>query len=146
MIIPDANLLIYAHDEASPHHAGARAWWESALSGTEPVGLVWVVVLAFTRLLTHPTLSQNPLSIAEVRAMVEQWMASPAVRLIGLSEQALPRYFDLLEDADGGGNLSTDALIALHALEHSATIYSNDRDFDRFAGVKWINPLTQKRR
>lgn len=146
MIIPDANLLIYAHDEASPYHAKAKVWWENALSGTEPVGLVWVVVLAFTRLLTHPTLSENPLSIPEVRAMVEQWMASPAVRLIGLSDQALPRFFDLLESADGGGNLSTDALIALHALEHSAAVHTTDRDFDRFPGVKWHNPLTARRR
>ncbi len=142
MIIPDANLLIYAHDETSPHHARAKAWWESALSGQEPVGLVWVVVLAFTRLLTHPTLAQHPLSVTEVREMVEQWMESPGVRLLGLSEQALPRFFDLLEAADGGGNLSTDALIALHALEHSATVFSNDRDFDRFPGLKRINPLS----
>ena len=40
-----------------------------------------------------------------------------------------------------GGNLSTDALIAVHAREHSATIYSNDRDFDRFKGIKRVNPL-----
>lgn len=143
MIIPDANVLIYAHDAASPHHAKARAWWESALSGTEPVGLVWVVVLAFTRLLTHPMLSHNPLSIAEVRAMVDQWMSCPSVRILGVSEQALPRFFDLLEAADGGGNFSTDALIALHAMEHSATVFSNDRDFDRFPGVKRVNPLTE---
>lgn len=141
MIIPDANLLIYAHDEAAPHHAKARAWWEASVSGTEPVGLVWVVVLAFTRLLTHPTLSQNPLSVAEVREMVDQWIACPAVRILTLSENALTRYYDLLEAAGGGGNLSTDALIALHAMEHSATVFSNDRDFDRFPGIKWKNPL-----
>jgi len=40
-----------------------------------------------------------------------------------------------------GGNLATDALIALHAREHSAKIHSNDRDFDRFPGIKWVNPL-----
>lgn len=38
-------------------------------------------------------------------------------------------------------NLSTDALIALHALEHSATIYSNDLDFARFPGLHHVNPL-----
>jgi toxin-antitoxin system PIN domain toxin len=141
VIVPDANLLIYAHDEAAPQHAKARVWWESALSGTEPVGLVWVVVLAFTRLLTHPQLSRNPLSVAEVREIVGLWLACPHVRLLGLSEQALPRFFDLLAEAGGGGNLSTDALIALHAMEHSATVFSNDRDFDRFAGVKRVNPL-----
>jgi len=142
MIIPDANLLIYAHDEAAPQHARARHWWESALAGSEPVGLVWVVVLAFTRLLTHPHLSKSPLSIAEVREMVEHWVGCPQVRLLGLSENALPRIFDLLATAGSGGNLSTDALIALHAMEHSATVYSNDRDFDRFPGVKRVNPLS----
>lgn len=142
MIIPDANLLIYAHDEAAPRHAEAREWWETVLSETEPVGLVWVVVLAFTRLLTHPQLSQNPLSVSDVREMVTQWLDCPHVRLLSLSDEALPRFFDLLEEAGGGGNLSTDALIALHALEHSATVYSNDRDFERFAGLKRRNPLT----
>ena len=141
MIIPDANLLIYAHDEASPWHDKARAWWEAALSGTNPVGLPWVVVLAVTRLLTHPNICEHPLSPAQVRCIVEHWVSLPHVRIIHLSENALGRFFDLLEEAGMGGNLSTDALIALHALEHSATIASNDRDFDRFAGIKRINPL-----
>ena len=141
MIIPDANVLIYAHDEASPWHGKARPWWEAALSGSEPVGLPWVVVLAVTRLLTHPNVCENPLSPAEVRSLIEHWLSFPHVRVIPLSENALGRFFDLLEEAGLGGNLSTDALIALHALQHSATIASNDRDFDRFSGVKWINPL-----
>ena len=141
MIIPDANVLIYAHDEASPWHAKARPWWEAVLSGTEPVGIAWVVVLAVTRLLTHPNVCENPLSPACVRGLVEHWLSFPHVRIIHLSENALGRFFDLLEEAGTGGNLSTDALIALHALEHSATIASNDRDFDRFGGVKRINPV-----
>ena len=141
MIIPDANVLIYAHDEASPWHAKARPWWEAMLSGGESVGIAWVVVLAVTRLLTHPNVCENPLSPAQVRRIVEHWLSFPHVRIIHLSENALGRFFDLLEEAGTGGNLSTDALIALHALEHSATIASNDRDFDRFSGVRRINPL-----
>ncbi len=38
-------------------------------------------------------------------------------------------------------NLSTDALIAAHALEHGGVVCSNDRDFGRFKGLRWINPL-----
>ena len=141
MILPDANLLIFAHDSSAPQHATAKAWWESVLSGTEPVGIPWVVVLAFTRLMTHPQICRDPLSVEQVRGIVEKWVACRPVRVIQLSDEALPAFFDLLEAAGMGGNLSTDALIALHAREHSATVYSNDRDFDRFPGIRWINPL-----
>jgi toxin-antitoxin system PIN domain toxin len=141
MIIPDVNLLIYAHDEASPSHGKARQWWETALSGAKPIGIPWVVVLAVTRLLTHPSICENPLSPAQARVIVEHWVSFEHVRIIHLSEIALSRFFDLLEEAGTGGNLSTDALIAVHAFEHSAIIASNDRDFDRFAGIKRINPL-----
>jgi len=141
MIIPDVNLLIFAHDERARYHREAHAWWKEVLISPEPVGLPWVVILAFTRLMTHPSICENPLSIDDTRSMVMEWLRFPNVRVIHPSDQALARFFDLLESAGSGGNLSTDALIALHAMEHSATVYSNDGDFARFAGVKWKNPL-----
>ena len=141
MIIPDANLLIYAHDERSQFHPAARDWWQGALAGTEPIGLPWVVILAFVRLMTHPQICEEPLSVTQAGAVVNHWIQSPSLRIIQLSDRALPIFFDLLEDAGSGGNLSTDALIALHAREHSGIIYSNDRDFGRFKGIRTVNPL-----
>lgn len=141
MIIPDANLLIYAHDRKVPQHRRAKSWWEQTLSGTKAVGIPWVVVLAFTRVMTHPTICEQPLSIIQTRELVRAWFDADSVRLIQLSDHALSRFFDLLEQAGHGGNLSTDALIALHAFEYSGVIYSNDRDFDRFPGIQRINPL-----
>lgn len=145
MIIPDTNLLIYAYDETSPHHRAAKDWWEQALGGSEPIGIPWIVVLAFTRLMTHPHLCTNPLSVAEVAEIAATWMSSRCVRMIQVGENAPRRFFELLEEAGTGGNLSTDAFIALHAMEHSATLCSNDRDFDRFQGVKVLNPLSRPR-
>ena len=141
MIIPDANLLIYAHDSSCPQHGKARNWWQGALSGPETIGIPWVVVLAFTRLITHPQICTNPLAVGDVQAIVEGWIESSNVRIIQVSERALAAFFGLLEDAGMGGNLCTDALIALHAREHSAVVYSTDRDFDRFRGLRWVNPL-----
>jgi uncharacterized protein len=34
-----------------------------------------------------------------------------------------------------------DAALAAIAIEHGATLYSTDRDFARFAGLRCINPL-----
>ena len=141
MIIPDANLLIYAYDSTLPAHKKAKAWWELTLNQSEPVGIPWVVVLAFVRLMTHPRVTTNPLTITQARQYVQQWFEAAHVRLLYPSENTLRQFFDLLEAVELGGNLSTDALIAAHALENSAAIHSNDIDFKRFSGLKLVNPL-----
>ncbi|MCC5807020.1 MAG: PIN domain-containing protein [Opitutales bacterium] len=146
MIVPDANLLIYAYDERSAYHRKAKAWWASTLADGVPVGIPWVVILAFTRLTTHPQICENPLSVSEARGIVLGWLEYPHVRVLQLSERAPERFFDLLEEAGSGGNLATDAVIALHAMEHSAKVFSNDRDFDRFSGVRRVNPLDREGR
>jgi uncharacterized protein len=142
LIVPDTNLLIFAYDSTSPHHAAARAWWEDALSSDEPIGIPWVVVLAFTRLMTHPTICADPLSVEEVRHRVDQWFGQRHVRLLSPVATTMQTFYDLLTSAGLGGNLTTDALIAAHAREHDAVVYSNDFDFSRFPALKWKNPLT----
>ena len=62
MILPDANLLIYAVNRDAPHHRQARLWLERTLSGHESVGLAWIVVLAFLRITTHPRVFDRPLA------------------------------------------------------------------------------------
>jgi toxin-antitoxin system PIN domain toxin len=144
MLVPDVNLLIYAYDSRSPWHDRARSWWEVSLAESGTVGIPWVVVLAFTRLMTHPTLSENPMTVEEVRERVDGWLALPQTLLLVPREGTLRHMFDLLGGVGAGGNLSTDALIAAHALEHGGVVCSNDHDFGRFNGVRWINPLTEE--
>jgi toxin-antitoxin system PIN domain toxin len=141
MILPDVNLLVYAHDRTSPYHTKAREWWLNVLSGTEPIGLPWIVLLGFVRILTHPGICHQPLSVEDAREAAESWFQSPCLRILPMPSEGMDVFFDLLADAGMGGNLSTDAMIAMHARIHSGIIYSNDRDFDRFPGIKWINPL-----
>jgi uncharacterized protein len=141
VIVPDTNLLVYAHDLTAPEHAAARLWWEKCLSGAEPVGLPWVVILAFVRLMTHPTLSENPMSVERARQCVLSWLEQPVCRVLPGGPGAIDRFFDLLQRAGTGGNLCTDAMIAAVAEEYGGTVYSNDRDFDRFDGIRWKNPL-----
>ncbi len=141
MIVPDANLLIYAYDTLSPWHGASRRWWEGALSGAESVGIPWIVILGFVRLITHPMLLENPLTVEEAHIAVDQWLDCDHVRLLVPHEATFKRFFALLEEAGLGGSLATDALIAAQAGDLGATVYSNDRDFDRFIGVRWNNPL-----
>lgn len=64
----DANLTIYAVNRDSPLHAEAKSWWETAIGGAETVGLSWVVLLAFLRLMTRPNLKEHGVAVRMLRS------------------------------------------------------------------------------
>lgn len=141
MILPDINLLLYAHNEAAPLHPQARAWWEDLLSRQQPVGLPWVVVLGFIRITTHPQVLLDPLRPAEAMARVESWLEVPSVEILEPGPRHLGILRDLFEATTVGGNLSSDTHLAALAIEHQCQLCSNDLDFARFPGLRWVNPL-----
>ena len=141
MIIPDVNILVYAYDSTSRWHERAREWWQQTLVGSESVGIPAVVIMAFLRLMTHTSLSGNPMAVSRARAIVSSWVAVDGVRVLAPTWETLSLMMELLEETGVGGSLSTDALIAAHALEQRASVWSNDADFKRFSGVKLHNPL-----
>ena len=141
MILPDVNLLVYAIDETSPFHAGARQWWEEALSSSGPIGLCYPVVLGFVRLVTNRRLFSAPLPVGVALDNVQQWLDRPNTALLTSTDRHWPVLSELLRSAGAGADLTTDAHIAAYAIEHAATLYTNDGDFDRFAGLRWKNPL-----
>ena len=76
MIVPDANLLLYAYDSSSTFHERSAAWWSGCLSGREPVGLCGVVLFAFIRIGTSRRAFLQPLSIEEASSHVRQLAAA----------------------------------------------------------------------
>ena len=134
MILPDINLLVYSIDATSPFHAGARRWWDDALSSNEAVGLCYPSVLGFVRLTTHRSVFESPLDVDAALAIVQSWLAQPNVTLLNPTARHWPILAELLRTARGA-NLTTDAHLAAHAIEHGYTLYSNDRDFGRFRGA-----------
>lgn len=145
MIIPDINLLIYAYNDQASEHAEAKAWWEALLNGKTPVGLTWLAISGFVRLMTHPRVLANPLPVMEAAAIVRGWLAQAPVRIIqpGLKFQEI--FLRQLEQVGVGGNLTTDAQFAALAIEHQAELNSCDTDFERFAGLRWRNPLRARK-
>lgn len=141
MILVDANLLIYAVDADSPHHPSARRWLEETFSGTETVGLAWVVLLAFLRVTTHPGVMRQPLSVERALGYVDEWLEQPFVESVGPGEKHWALLRTLLAATGAAGNLTSDAHLAAISLEHGAAICSTDRDFGRFPGVRQVDPL-----
>ncbi len=141
MILLDANVLIYAIDADSPHHRPARRWLENALSGTRPVGLAWIVILAFLRLTTRPGILRKPLPPERAMAFVDEWLGQPSVGAVSPGQGHWAILRKLLRDSGTAGNLTSDAHLAAVALELGASVCSTDADFDRFPGVERISPL-----
>ncbi len=141
MILVDANVLIYAIDADSPHHSPARRWLEETLSGTTPVGLAWVVILAFLRITTRSGILRRPLSPERAMEYVDEWLAQPYVRAVAPGEGHWTILRKLLRDSGTAGNLTSDAHLAAVALELGASICSTDGDFERFPGIERVNPL-----
>jgi toxin-antitoxin system PIN domain toxin len=141
VIIPDINLLIYAHDEAAPLHKSSRAWWSSLMENDQPVALPWVVVLGFVRVATARSIVKAPLEPAHAIDIVESWLDQPNVQLLEPGPRHLAILRQLLAAIGVAGNLTTDAHLAAMAIEHQCELHSNDRDFARFPGLRWYNPL-----
>jgi len=141
VICPDVNLLIYAYNEDAPFHAAAKAWWEGALSGGEPVGLPWVVLLGFVRLMSSPRVLLDPMTPAEALGHCRAWLERPNAHLLLPGPSHLDVLASLLEGPAIGAQLVTDAHLAALAIEHQAELCSADSDFSRFSGLRWRNPV-----
>ncbi len=141
MIVPDLNLLVYAHSTESTLHPVARKWWESLVNGRERIGMPWIVATGFVRIMTHPAVQTHPATPPQAVEMVQAWFQSPNVYTLSPGVEHLRIFGDLLTSAGVGGNLVTDAHIAALAIEHQAEVHSNDHDFARFRGLRWRNPL-----
>ena len=141
MIVPDLNLLIYAHSDGAPHHDAARRWWESLVNGAERVAVPWVVSTGFVRLMTHPRVLARPARPAEAVDYVREWFRFPHIIPINPGADHLAYLLRNLDAAGVGANLVTDAHIAALAMEYQAQVHSNDADFRRFPGLRCRNPL-----
>ncbi|MDF0651439.1 MAG: type II toxin-antitoxin system VapC family toxin [Nitrospira sp.] len=144
MILIDANLLLYAYHSRSEQHEASRAWLESTLSGTELVRFAWLTIWAFLRISTNPRAFERPLTAAEAEAVVASWFSQPQVGILEPGDRHWDILQGLIRTGQTAGPLVMDAVLASIALEHGAILHTTDRDFSRFPGLKWTNPLAPK--
>ena len=145
MILPDANLLLYAYHPRAEQHEASRTWIEAALSGSELVQFPWLTLWAFLRISTNPRAFEAPLSMAEATTIVSSWLARPNAVVLEAGQRHWEILRHLLDASQSVGPLVTDAALAALAIEHGATLHTTDRDFSRFPGLNWRNPIEDSR-
>ena len=143
MIVPDANLIIYASDTGSMFHERARQWWTAALNGDESVGLSWLVLVAYVRVMSSARIMKRPVAVGDLLDEVERWLTAPHVQVLQPTARHPNGLRSLLVPTGVGGDLVNDAHLAALAVEYGGTVHSADTDFARFPGVRWVNPLAR---
>lgn len=143
MIVFDANLLIYAYDSGASQHVKARAWVEEAFSGVDAVGLPWQAIYAFLRLMTNRRLSGTRFTAEQASQVVDSWLAQPNIRVLAPGDQHWPLLCRMLVEGQASGALARDAVIAALTIEYGGVLHTADRDFARFPGLRWVNPLAR---
>ena len=138
----DANLLLYASDEESPFHERATALLDEIAIGPELAYLFWPTAMAYLRIATHPAIFAKPLSHADARSNLEALLALPHVQAVGETDAFWRRFTEVADDVRPTGNLVPDAHIVALMLEHGVrTIWTRDRDYRAFAGIRVKDPL-----
>jgi uncharacterized protein len=141
VIVVDANLLIYSYHLQALQHGASRQWLRTVLVATEEVRIPWSSIHAFLRVTTNSRVFMTPYTIEEALEAAEGWLEPAHVDVL----EPGPRYKSILRrvlvEARVHRDMVNDAHLAALAIEHDATVYTADRDFQRFAGLRVVNPL-----
>jgi toxin-antitoxin system PIN domain toxin len=141
MIVVDVNLLLYAYHSRSPYHSKAQAWIERVFSEPNPIGLPWQTVSAFLRISTNKKLVGNWYSIEEAAHVVDEWVARPNVRMLSPGDDHWRLFRRMVVEGQASSVLVSDAHLAALTIEYGGVLHTADRDFARFPGLRWMNPL-----
>lgn len=98
------------------------------------------MLLGFIRLTTNRRIVARPLAVREVTARIASWLDLPHVHVAQPSDAHFARLRAALERLGTAGNLTTDAHLAVLAMERGYILYTTDADFARFPGLRWVNP------
>ncbi|HYC56862.1 MAG TPA: TA system VapC family ribonuclease toxin [Candidatus Binatia bacterium] len=142
MIAVDTNLLVYSHQRQSPHYLAAYRCIAGLASGQQTWAIPWPCIHEFLAVVTRrgPTVRPAPLTVALEQVSV--WMESPTLVVLGETPMHWPVLSELLVTARAAGGLVHDARIAALCREHGVTeLWTADRDFARFPGLRTFNPL-----
>jgi uncharacterized protein len=140
VVLPDVNVLVYAHREDAAHHAACRGWLEGVVNGDESYGLSELVLSGFVRVATHPKVFTRPSALAEALEFTEQLRGRPNCVHVAPGRRHWDIFRALCVAAGAKGNLVPDAYLAAMAIESGCEWITTDRDFSRFKGLRWRHP------
>jgi uncharacterized protein len=134
MILPDVNVLVYAHRDDSHDHPRYRNWLERTVNSQRSYAMSDLVLSGFLRIVTHPKIFRDPTPLDQDQSHCVHITAGD--RFWGI-------FTDLLIATRPKGNHIPDAYLAALAIESGCEWITTDRDYARFADLHWRHPFDE---
>lgn len=139
----DANVLVCASNKADPAYQPARALVERLAAGPDLVYLFWPTIIGYLQLVTHPALLPRPMSFVDATKNISAFLQRPHVRSPGEGEGFWGFYLETTS-SHARGNDALEAHVAALMRQHGVTtIYTRDRGYRRYPGIKTHDPISQ---
>jgi toxin-antitoxin system PIN domain toxin len=133
---------MYAFYDGAPDHEQYRDWLEAVFASDEPLGLSEVVLSSFVRIATNPRIFSPAASVAEAFAFVDALRGQPNAVIVAPGARHWSIFERVCRESGARANLVADAYLAALAIESGSEWITADRDFSRFADLRWRHPLT----
>jgi toxin-antitoxin system PIN domain toxin len=144
MIAVDTNLLVYAHRSDSRWHGAAKQRIRELAEGCELWAIPWPCIHEFLAVITHPRIFVPPTTLTTAIGQIELWRQSPSIVLLSEREGYWESLSAILKEGQVLGPQVHDARIAALCIHHRVQeLWTVDRDFSRFPGLKVRNPLVE---
>lgn len=143
MILPDVNVLVYAHRTDAPNHTAYCEWLRTVINSDQAYGMAELVLSGFLRVVTHPRVFTPPDVLDQALTFVADVRDQPNCVLIRPGPRHWAIFERLCRTADVKGNLVPDAYLAALAIESGSEWITTDRDFSRFPQLRWRHPFDE---
>ena len=144
MLLPDVNVLIYAHRVDALLHQRYADWLVRLAEGAEPFALSELVASSFVRIVTNAKVFKPPTPLSDALAFIDQLRALPHCHPLVPGARNWEVFSRVCREAKVSGAVVSDAYHAALAIEHGCTFITCDGDFARFYGLRWQHPLQPK--
>ena len=140
MLLPDVNILVYAHREDSAHHVKSLQWLEALINSDGAFAISDLVLSGFLRIVTHPKIFNPPSTLDDALSFIEQIRNRTNCVVVSPQDRHWGIFTNLCTEVNAKGNLIPDAYYAALAIETGSEWITTDRDFSRFKDLRW-SPL-----
>jgi uncharacterized protein len=142
MIAVDTNVLVYAHVPSFKQHTVALAALERLVNAGATWAIPWPCAHEFCAVVTNKKWRPDALDVKGAVDILRAWSQAPGLRFLGASASHMQNFCQTLLLSGVSGGAIHDARIVATCLDHNVSeLWSADRDFSKFPGLRVRNPL-----